>query len=41
VDTVILEYRFKKNHPEKMDAFLSCWFNPSVQELLAEAAKKF
>lgn len=33
--------QFEKNHPEKMNAFLDCWFNPSVRELLAEAAKKF
>jgi hypothetical protein len=23
------------------DLFLNCWFNPAVQELLKEAAKKF
>lgn len=32
---------FEKNHPEKMNAFLDCWFNPAVRGLLMEAAKKF
>jgi hypothetical protein len=24
-----------------VDLFLKCWFDPAVQELLSEAAKKF
>ncbi|MEJ2731863.1 MAG: enoyl-CoA hydratase/isomerase family protein [Deltaproteobacteria bacterium] len=33
--------RFKEKGSAKIDLFLNCWFDPAVQELLKEAAKKF
>jgi enoyl-CoA hydratase/carnithine racemase len=33
--------RFKERGSAKIGLFLACWFNPAVQELLKEAAKKF
>jgi enoyl-CoA hydratase/carnithine racemase len=33
--------RYEKMRSEDTDWFLNCWFNPAVQELLKEAAKKF
>jgi len=33
--------RFDKMRESETDGFLSCWFNPSVQELLRAAAEKF
>jgi enoyl-CoA hydratase/carnithine racemase len=33
--------RYEKMRSEDSDWFLNCWFNPVVQELLKEAAKKF
>ena len=33
--------RFEKMGSADADRFLDCWFNPAVQELLKEAAKKF
>jgi enoyl-CoA hydratase/carnithine racemase len=39
VETVRL--RYEKMRESETDEFLSCWFNPSVQKLLGEAAKKF
>jgi len=36
-----IQSKFKEKGSAKMDLFLDCWFNPAVQELLKEAAKKF
>lgn len=33
--------RYDKMRESKTEGFLNCWFNPSVQELLKDAAKKF
>ena len=33
--------RFEEKRSADSDCFLDCWFNPAVQELLQEAAKKF
>ena len=33
--------RFKEKGSAKIGLFLDCWFNPAVQELLKQAAKKF
>ena len=33
--------RFEEMGSADADRFLDCWFNPAVQELLTEAAKKF
>jgi len=33
--------RFKAKGSVKIGLFLDCWFNPAVQELLKQAAKKF
>lgn len=33
--------RFKEKGSAKIGMFLACWFNPAVQELLKQAAKKF
>jgi enoyl-CoA hydratase/carnithine racemase len=39
VETVRSQYEDVRSI--EADLFLDCWFNPSVQELLKEAAKKF
>jgi len=36
-----IQSRFEKKGSAKIGLFLDCWFNPEVQELLKEAAKKF
>jgi len=36
-----IQSKFKEKGSVKMGLFLDCWFNPEVQELLKEAAKKF
>ena len=36
-----IQSRFKEKGSAKIDLFLDCWFNPAVQQLLKEAAKKF
>lgn len=36
-----IQSKFKEKGSAKMNIFLDCWFNPAVQELLKEAAKKF
>jgi len=36
-----IQSKFKEKGSAKSDLFLDCWFNPAVQELLKEAAKKF
>jgi len=36
-----LKARYKEMRSADNDLFLNCWFNPAVQELLKEAAKKF
>jgi enoyl-CoA hydratase/carnithine racemase len=36
-----IQARFKEKGKTKIGLFLDCWFNPAVQELLKEAAKKF
>lgn len=33
--------RYQEKRSADADCFLDCWFNPAVQELLKEAAKKF
>jgi enoyl-CoA hydratase/carnithine racemase len=33
--------RYEEMRSADIDLFLKCWFDPSVQELLSEAAKKF
>ena len=33
--------RFARNREAKRDAMMRCWFRPQVQQMLAEAAKKF
>jgi enoyl-CoA hydratase/carnithine racemase len=36
-----IQSRFKEKGSAKSVLFLDCWFNPAVQELLRQAAKKF
>jgi enoyl-CoA hydratase/carnithine racemase len=36
-----IQSKFKEKGSIKIGLFLDCWFNPAVQELLKEAAKKF
>lgn len=36
-----IQLKFREKGSVKSDLFLDCWFNPAVQELLKEAAKKF
>ena len=36
-----IQSRFNEKGRVKIGLFLDCWFNPAVQELLKEAAKKF
>ena len=36
-----IQARFEEKGNVKMALFLDCWFNPAVQELLKEAARKF
>jgi enoyl-CoA hydratase/carnithine racemase len=36
-----LKARYEEMRSADNDLFLNCWFNPAVQELLKEAAKKF
>jgi enoyl-CoA hydratase/carnithine racemase len=36
-----IQSRFDEKGSVKIGLFLDCWFNPAVQELLKEAAKKF
>jgi enoyl-CoA hydratase/carnithine racemase len=36
-----VQSKFKEKGSVKIGLFLDCWFNPAVQELLREAAKKF
>ena len=33
--------RYQEKRSTDADCFLDCWFNPAVQELLLEAAKRF
>ena len=37
----VVRSQFDDKRSEEADLFLGCWFTPSVQELLKEAAKKF
>ena len=36
-----IQSRFKEKGSVKIGLFIDCWFNPAVQELLKEAAKRF
>ena len=36
-----VRFQYEDMRSTDADLFLDCWFNPSVQELLREAAKKF
>jgi len=36
-----IRLRYEENYKSKNEIFLDCWFSPSVQDLLTEAAEKF
>jgi enoyl-CoA hydratase/carnithine racemase len=36
-----VRFRFEQNRTKRKEEMLSCWFEPSVQELLKKAAEKF
>lgn len=36
-----VRHRFERNRDAKRTAMMDCWFQPEVQQMLAEAAKKF